>query len=60
MQQFVVTTDTIKAAVILVLSQNSVVSPINLVVNCLSYLQKCFQIVTSQKDLSWEKQKLCI
>ena len=52
MQQFVVSTDTIKAAVILVLSQNSVVSPINLVVNCLSYLQKCFQIVTSQKDLS--------
>ena len=52
MQQFVVSTDTIKAAVILVLSQNSVVSPINLVMNCLLYLQKCFLIVTSRKDLS--------
>ena len=60
MQQFVVSTDTIKAAVILVLSQNSVVSPINLVMNCLLYLQKCFLIVTSRKDLSWEKQNLFI
>ena len=60
MQQFVVSTETIKAEIIWVLKSVFCGFSNRSYDELFEYLQKCFLIVTSLKDLSCEKQKLRI